>query len=500
MTKYLLWIWVFLAACTSARKEPAILRIAFPLQPQTLEPAKAGDFPSATLICLIYEGLTRCHPDGGVEPALAKHVEISRDQMTYLFHLRHAQWSDGRPITAYDFETAWRKCLFSSSAYLFYPILNGEKCAKQELPLEAFGVHAVDDATLRVQLEHPTPYFYSLTAFPSFLPAPSHSQDPAVCSGPFQIQKMVLNSEILLVKNNCFWNRKQIFLDTLHIAIVPDETTALHLFEQGELDWVGGPLSPLPPDALDQMDQIRFVPNAASTFICFNTQTGPFQDIHLRKAFAYAIDREQILPSGQLLATRLLPDSLLSGPPLSLPFDPEAARRHLQLAAPLPATLTLYYKPNQTDRRLAQTLQKQWKEVLGVTVQLEQLDLKSLAQRLQSRDYHLCLASWIAQFDDPICILERFKDRANLKNYPGWEDPVFAQLLQEAATSPHRLALLQQAESLMADQLPLLPLYHWRSPALCSSRLTSVSTTPCGGILFERFRFLKNICLQKKGI
>jgi oligopeptide transport system substrate-binding protein len=177
-----------------------------------------------------------------------------------------------------------------------------------------------------------------------------------------------------------------------------------------------------------------------------------------------------------------------------------AGNCHLQLAAPLPATLTLYYKPNQTDRRLAQTLQKQWKEVLGVTVQLEQLDLKSLAQRLQSRDYHLCLASWIAQFDDPICILERFKDRANLKNYPGWEDPVFAQLLQEAATSPHRLALLQQAESLMADQLPLLPLYHWRSPALCSSRLTSVSTTPCGGILFERFRFLKNICLQKKGI
>lgn len=504
----ILWIFfLFLIGCSTPKQPSASLKIAFPTYPSTLDPARVGDFPSSTLISLIYEGLTRCHPKGGVENALIEKMEIFLNQKMYLFHLRKAYWSDGQPITAYDFERGWKKAIAppSPSAHLFYPIKNGEKCAKGELPLEALGVTALNASTLEVELEYPTPYFISLTAFPSFLPAPSHAKE--VFSGPFRIQKTAPNNEIILVKNERYWNQENIFLEEIHISIVPDEMTALHMFERGDLDWVGGSLSPLPPDAMDQIEApFTFTPSAASTFVSFNTESGPFQNLHLRQAFALAINRaeivEKVLPSGQIPATRLLPPSLTSGKPLFSLFDPTAARFHLQKAleeidtASLPA-LILYYKPGQIEKRLAQTLQRQWKEILGLSVQLVQLDFKSHAYRLHHRNYHLCLASWIAQFDDPASLLDRFKDKANLKNYPGWESAKYIDLLRQAVSSSRRRELLEEAEAVMAAEMPIAPLYHWNPPVLYSQRLTQMGTTPCGGILFERFKLRS--CQRFKG-
>jgi len=148
--------------------------------------------------------------------------------------------------------------------------------------------------------------------------------------------------------------------------------------------------------------------------------------------------------------------------------------------------LTLYYKPGQTEKRVAQTLQRQWKEVLGITIEIAQLDFKSHAHRLQNRDYQIALATWIAQFDDPISILGRFKDKENLKNYPGWESLEFVNILQEAGQSKQREKALALAEEVFAKELPLTPIYHWSSPSLCGSRIQEVGSTPSGGILFER--------------
>jgi len=450
---------------------------------------------------MIYDGLTRCVPGGSVEPALAERVDVSWNKKVYTFHLREAYWTDGKPITARDFETSWKEILSppSSSAFLFYPIKNAELCAKGQTSIDEVGIQALDDRTLRVELERPTPYFYSLTAFPSFLPVPSHApDDPKVCSGPFRIEKMVHNSEIVLKKNYCYWNRPEVFLDEVHISIVHDEMTALQMFERGDLDWLGGSISPLPPDALAKIkDRIQFVPCAATTLCTFNTKTFPFNNVHLRKAFSYAIDREeivgQITQGGETPATSILPPSFSRQSfPLS---NPEAARKEFELAMlelqmkPHELdSLILYFKPSQIEKRLAQAVQRQWKDVLGIHIQLGLLDVKSHAQRLQSRDYQIALAAWIAQFDDPISLLERFKDEKNLKNYPGWLNPEYARLIDEAGSSNEREALFEQAEALFANEMPLTPIYHWSSPALASPCIESIPTTPSGGILFERFK------------
>ncbi len=519
MHRYLPILLLVLFACSTPSPKTRVLRLAFQAMPATLDPRSSGDFVSATLICLIYEGLTRCLPDGGVEPALAHKIDISPDSCIYTFHLRKAFWTDGRPVTATDFEQSWKKIADptfpSPCSYLFFPIKNGEKCTKGEIPLSSLGVQALDPYTLRVELERPTPYFLSLTALPLFLPVPSHvekiSINQPVCNGPFQIETLIPDSEILLRKNPGFWNAQQLPLDAIRISIIGDENTALQLFERGELDWLGAPLSPIPPDAVPMLQakgEIHSLPMDASTFIAFNTKAAPFQNRHLRKALSLALDRERIIGeldlTGQIPAKRFLPPTLTdSSRPSLLAYDPGAALRYfeqalteLDLLSSDLESLTLYYKTGQTQKRLAQVLQREWKEKLGFTIRIEQIDPQTHMEKLHRRDYQIALACWIAQFHDPVNILERYRLPSNPKNFAEWEDDQYAGLLERASSTSderQRLELLSIAEEIFADALPISPLYHWTSPSLSNPRLKNSAATPEGCPLFERFEFREAI-------
>jgi oligopeptide transport system substrate-binding protein len=455
------------------------LNISFNTYPATLDPRKAGDFASSTLICLVYEGLTRCLPGGGVEPAIAESVELSEDETLYTFHLRKAYWSDGKAITAFDFERSWKEALVppSLNSYLFYPIKNVEKYVKGERALDEVGIWAIDEKTLQVKLERKAPYFYALTAFPSFFP----SAAPSVFSGPFKISEIKNRSEITLVKNPSFWNELAPSIDEIHISIIPDEMTALQMYEQGELDWVGGPLSPLPIDSLKKLEKESIpIPNAATTFCTFNTEIFPFSNLHLRKAFSLAIDRDEV---ASLL--HVTPPRSFLPPPFtrqSQKFsNKEEAICHFakglqELGMEKLSKLTLYYRP--AEKQLAQVLQKQWETLFGVEMELMQLDPKSHTHRLHNKEYTIAIASWMAQFNDPINFLDRFKEK-HKKNYSGWTDPAYTQLIEENH--------FQEAEKLLSFAVPMTPLYHWESAALCGDRIQATSITPCGGILFERF-------------
>ena len=354
------------ASCTKSAPPPkSTLRISFNTWPATFDPRKCADFVSSTLVCMTYDGLMRCLPGGEVEFALAKKIDISSDQLVYTFFLREAFWSDGKPITAYDFEASWKGVLDppKACAFLFYPIKNAEKCVKKEVSIDEVGIWAIDEKTLRVVLESSTPYFKKLTAFPTFLTAPSHDSNFKTLNGPFLIQSLLENHEIVLKKNPFYWNQNNVFLDEIHISIIPDESTALEMFENGDLDWLGGPLCPLPPDAIDKLkDKPVFIPNAASTICTFNTQGFPFSNPHLRKAFGLSIDREEIVEkvtgAGQVPATSMLPPAFSKqNYPLT---NPEKAKEHFQKAleelgieAKQLQSLILYYRPTQIEKRLS---------------------------------------------------------------------------------------------------------------------------------------------------
>lgn len=511
---YLLLLVSIASSCGGASAPPpGILRISFSTYPTTFDPRKSGDFTSASMVCLLYEGLTRCLPDGTQELAIAEKIDISKDKKTYLFHLRKTFWSDGKPVTAFDFEQSWKQSLnpssFSISAYLFYPILNAEAACRGTKDVSEVGIRALDELTLEVRLTKPTSYFLSLTSYPSFFPAPQHClsqiESPQflnhlTTNGPFLIEKIYSQSSIVLRKNPTFWNEASIGLEGINILILPNETIALEMFQQGELDWLGGHLAPLPPDAIPSLQgKLRFFPMAASTFCTFNVTKPPFSNIHLRKAFSLAIDREEItreiLPTNQIPATRCIPPSLDGGRNRALfpPFDPYLAKKHFdqgikELGTPL-SSITLYYRFGALDGRIAQVLQQRWEEVLGVKVVLEQSDFKTHKDRLHQRNYEIALANWIAQYQDPINILERFKSQLNAKNYPGFENLEFSselELAEETIDAKERSERIDRAEEILIEATPIALLYHWNSPSLYNNRVQNVNTTPSGSVLFER--------------
>jgi oligopeptide transport system substrate-binding protein len=513
MNRFILLFFLLIGAC-SPLKPLSTLRIAFNAFPSTVDPRKTGDFVSSTLICLIYDGLTRCLPDGSVEPAIADRIEVSSDQTLYTFHLRPSIWSDGKPVTAYDFESSWKKIIDpqfpSLCTYLFYPIKNAEAAAKGEKALSEVGIHAINKQTLQVELQQPCPYFLSLTAFPSFLPIPFNlaeqdldQLDSIVGNGPFRIEQMTINSNIYLVKNENFWNRDQIQLDAIYIHILFDETTALQMFERNELDWLGGPFSPLPLDAFEDVqkkENLSIFPMAATTFCSFNTNFFPLNCTKLRKALSLAINRveiaEKITQMGNSTATRCIPPTLMGGKDKILypAYDPAKARILLQEALQelqfqtIPP-LKLSFRNRTIEKQVAQALQKQWQETLGLKIQLLEMEVKTHQTHLHNRTYEIALCNWIAQYSDPINILERFREKDNPKNYPAWESISFIQLLEQATAAKFpeaRLQCLEKAEALLAQEMPLSPIYHWGNLSLSSKRLKNMQITPNGGVLFER--------------
>ena len=513
MKRSILCLIILLFGCSSPTpRQPMTLRLAFNTMPTTFDPRASGDFASSTLICLLYEGLTRCLPGDAVEPAIAHQIDLSPDGRTYTFHLRKTFWSDGQPVTARDFEQSWKQIADpnfpSPSAYLLFPIKNAEQCKAGKLPLSSMGVYAIDDDTLVVELNHPTPYFLSLTAFPLFLPIPSHIENPnpesLISNGPFLIKTLKPNSEIYLEKNGNFWNREAILIDAIRISILNDETTALRLFEEGELDWLGAPLAQIPLDAipsLQKTNEIHSVPMAASTFIAFNTTTTPFNNKHLREALSFSLNRSRLAKEtaliGQIPAVQYLPPSLTQHNLPQVQEDPERAaacfKQALEELSLNPSdleSLTLYYRAGQIEKRLAQTLQREWKEFFGFTIKIEQLDAKTHMHKLHNKEYQIAMGCWIAQFHDPSNILERYRIASNPKNFAGWEHPSYASLLEEAATTldrDKRKDLLREAEKIFGEEIPISPLYHWAGLSISNPELQHIATTPSGGILFERF-------------
>ncbi len=508
--RFFLLILLLTGCAAPPAPRPERLNISFHSMPQTADPGKCGDFLSATLICMIFEGLTRSASDGSVDFALAKSVEISEDGLTYLFHLRPSFWSDGTLVTAHDFVKSWKRAIHpdSLSSYLFYPIKNAEKACKGDCGYDEIGLRALSDNALEVILDQKTDYFLSLTAFPSYLPAPSHaaieiSNEPSafVSNGPFLLDSINTHSHLLLKKNSLYWNSRAISLDEIQISIISNEATAMRMFSQGELDCLGASISPILPDSIKSLKDkfpLQKFPMGATTFVALKNDHPYLKCRQLRQALALAVNRreliERITQMEETPAASFIPPSLLSNQIRELYplFDPIAAREHFALAlqelriAPEEISLTLSYSASELNTRLAQALQTHWKEVLGLNIELDAKEAHCFKELLYHREFDLALAFWIAQFLDPINILERLEDPKNWKNYSGWDHAGFREKIRLVRQGNERMRQIEDAEEILASEMPLIPLYHWSNLVLCNPRVQNLQVNPNGAILFEK--------------
>lgn len=504
-----LFLLVFSSCAKEQKNSPrngSTLRVNIIREPSTMDPRKGSEFIGAALHGILFEGLTRLNSDYSVSPAQAEAIEISDDRKTYTFHLRKTKWSDGSFVTATDFEKAWKKILTpdfpAANAPLFYPIKNAEEAKKGLVPIDAVGVYAIDDETLIVELKNPTPYFLKLIAFCVFSPV-KHTLDKLdpewmnsagenyLTNGPFKLKSWKHDNEIVVEKNAFYWESSMIPLENIQISMVKDEITVLQMYENDELDFIGDVLSPIPSDALTKYQKkglLKSFPSAATTAVAFNVTEFPLSNKSIRKAFAYAIDRQEIVNNitqlGEEVATQIIPTCLKTEPALSYFKDGKMKKaqkyfarglKELGISAREFPILTYSYSFSDLNHKLAQALQQQWKKNLGVKVQLERSEHKIFLDKLINRDYSLAQMFWFAQYHDPMSILERFKYKTNPKNYCNWENPTYISLLEKTAfdvTPKERAKLLEAAESLLLNEMPLTPIYHWKTVFMAKDHVT----------------------------
>jgi len=479
-------------------------------EPATLNPIFAEDTVSGALIRQLFDSLTRLDEDGKPILSLASGMKLSPDKRTYTFTLREAKWSNGDPVTAHDFEYTWKHALDpltgSPAAYNYYSIKNAQAFSAGKAKREDVGVKAIDDRTLQVVLENPTPFFSTVV---SFLPAvnqevaqahPQWANDPRtlVSNGPFKLEQWEHKNKMVLVKNGLYWEQEAVKLDRVEVTMISDASTELSMFDKGELDWAGNPISGLPIDAIAPLMRegtLRTKPKATSYYIRFNTEREPFTNAKVRKAFAYAINRQEIAKHiGQAGQTPLMGITPISASLRPEGFfadnQPEEAKKLLhegmkELGISKLPEITYLYNTSDRNKAIALTLQATWKKVLGVEVKLLHKETKVVLDDQEQGKFSITRSSWTADTNDAVDFLQKFVEKYSSSNITRWHHPMYAELIRKSyveTDEEKRKQILLQAEALLMDEMPLTGIFSDVNAWVQSDKLKGVRIDPLSKI------------------
>ncbi len=471
-------------------QQKSILRINFQGgDPPSLNPRLANDIHCHILANLLFEGLTQINPQGKVELAMAKKVSLSSCRRHYTFHLHPSWWSNGEEVTAFHFEHAWKKALASPSASRFYlnffsPIKNARKARDKLIDVEEIGVKALDPTTLTVELESPCSYFLNLISTPFFFPLFGEGEEPRQFNGPFMLEEWKRDEAISLTKNPFFRDASTVKLDGISISMVHDPGTIFQMFEQGELDVIGDPISPLSPEVLTSHDfkqQLLYKPVSRVFWIHCNTQLPPLDNVDLRRALSLAIDRTR-------LTTKVFINQIPHVSPLPIKYasfkggvkgDPESAVRHFEKAlhtlgisrSDFPR-LVISHSDLSFEKALIAELQAQWKEVLGISVAASALPWNEFSAALERGEFQLGGLFRRDFYGHPLFYLNFFKPSPN--NPHSWENEKYKELLQHLHGGEESRDYLQQIEQLLVQEVPVISLVNQRNMVLVNKRVKGI--------------------------
>lgn len=513
MALILLFLSLFLTCCSTPEKnnnvssappvEEQVFRMNLHSEPQSIDPRLVRDIPTVTTAKMFFDGLTRSNLQGEYEPSVASRIVLSPDQCTYTFYLRECFWSNGMPVTAYDFEYAWKSLLSpdfpAEYAHQLFVIKNAREAKLRKVGIDEVGVVAEGPKKLIVTLTHPDPYFLELTAFPIAYPIPSEvvKQNAAwasaqgeafVCNGPFVLDKWTHGSELKATRNPHYWDKSKVHLSAITLTMIEDEHTELNMYENNELDWAGSPNSSIPPEALPSLklsgkgaSELYVTPIAGTFCYKFNTKVPPFDSVKMRKAFACAIDRQSlvdnILQAGQIVAHSLLPPCVKKEMPgheslpslnraKALEYFEEALCERGWTRETMPP-VTLIFSKSEKHQKLAQAVQQEWNNTFDIKVGLQSYEWNTFLSHLAKGDFQVGGRGWVSDLSDPKTILEIYKHANDPalggNNDTGWEHQEFIALIEQAESTldeQKRSDSLAEAEKILLEEMPIAPLYH----------------------------------------
>ncbi|HKF70618.1 MAG TPA: peptide ABC transporter substrate-binding protein [Stellaceae bacterium] len=503
----------FLAAGLASAPASAekVLRIANQGEPETLDPQKTSTVVESNVLRNLFEGLVVMDPKGNVAPGVAEKWSASEDGVTYTFNLRtDAKWSNGDPVTAQDFVFSFRRIqdpkTKSQYAEVLYPIKNAEEVNTGKAELSALGVEATDAKTLKITLKAPTPYFLQLLTHQTGLPVnekvvASLGDDwvkpgKMVSNGAYTLNDVKPSAYIKLVKNPTYWGASKVTIDTIMFDPMEDRAAVLKRYRAGEFDIVYGDL---PNDQLawlkeNMPKELHIAPYAGVYYYTFNTTKPPLNDPRLRQALAMAVNREvlvdKITLAGELPGYGFVPDGISHYTAQRVAWakltqdqkDAEALKlmKEAGYGPEKPLKLQLAYNTSENHKKIAVAIAAMWKK-LGVDVDLVNTELKVHYANLRQGDFQVGRAGWIADYNDAQNFLFLSQTSTKQQNYAKFSNPEYDKLMDQAAITgdtDKRAGLLQQAETILIKELPVLPIYFYVSKNLVSTKVKGWEDNP----------------------
>ncbi|HAT1611423.1 TPA: oligopeptide ABC transporter substrate-binding protein OppA [Raoultella planticola] len=463
-------------------------------EPASLDPHKVESDVEFNIISDLFEGLVSVSPAGEIQPRLAEKWE-NKDNTVWTFHLRPGiTWSDGTAITAQDIVWSWQRLVspLTASPYSSYPgnmhIVNAHEIAEGKKAPETLGVKAVDDATLEVTLTQPNAAFLAMLAHPSLVPIdkvlvnrfgeqwtkPGH----IVTSGPYKLSTWVVNERIVTERNPRYWDNEHTVINKVTWLPIHSEAADVNRYKAGEIDIVYTvPINQFAQLKKTMGEQLNVSPQLATYYYEFNTTRPPFNDPRVRLALNMALDKdiiaEKVLGQGQRPAW-LISQPDIGGVKLQNPdYASWPREKRIAEAKKLlseagyseshPLVFNLLYNTSESHQRVAIAASSMWKKNLGVEAKLQNQEWKTMLDTMHTHNFDAVRYAWIADYDDAATFLNNFRT-GDSENTSQYSNPAYDEALKNAAKASDGVArgkYYQQAEDLLAKDVPAVPVYHY---------------------------------------
>lgn len=496
---------ILLAACGNGKSSSSSQKITLMQQADltSLDTSNAAEMTQWTVLTNSMEGIYRSNSKNEPSPGIAtKVVKPTNNGKTYTFHLRkNAKWSNGSSVTAKDFENAWKRSVSPNAKsgynYIFSGIKNADQITAGKKSYKSLGVQAVNKYTLRVELDHPMPYFSKMMTMAAFLPQSQDavkkfgstygtSSSKMYYDGPFTVKGWTGSEEKWkLVRNNKYYDKKDIKLSTINMKVVKDPNTAHNMFSDGKLD--DAVLTGVTAMGVQKDKNLKHVTKANSAYLMLNTASGrPLHNTKMRQALSLAINRERlvkkVVADGSTPSSTMVSTGLTTNPTTGKDFGVETSQKdnyNVAKAKSLwkqgmqesgqkgPVKLTIVGPDTTNYKELAQFLQGEYQQELGkgnVKVVANNLPSKAAVEKQSAGKFDGYQTGWVADFGDPISYLT-IMAKDNPQNYGKFDDAQFNQYVKnltspKAANTNYYWRNLRAAENRLNQTSPIVPLYN----------------------------------------
>jgi oligopeptide transport system substrate-binding protein len=505
-------LFLALSLLVMSHAQAATFKFRLLAEPTTFDWHQASTSVETPLMMNLMEGLTEVDDKLKPKACLAEKIVISKDQKTYTFTLRKGvKWSDGTPLKAQDFYEGWKRLLAPATAapyaYLLYDVVGAQDFNnKSSTDFSKVGIVAKDDLTLVVTLNRPVAYFQYLTGFWPLFPVRKDliDKDPSgwskagkmVSVGPFVLDQYQMQTKIIMKANPHYWRKSGNVTEAV-AQIIKDSATAVNVFKSGGIQMMQD-FSPNDLKLVRPMPEFKTFPYLKTHYIAFRVKGTAAENVNLRLAIAYAINRKpipSILNGSEKVASSFIPPKVVGhDPKLEIPFDPAKAKEYLKKSGLKPEDVKLEMVARNSERPqiMTQYIQSELKKNLGINLQIQLFDHKVFRSQITSSAYPMMMMVWAGDYPDGDTFMQLFESNTgnNLTHFSNSKYDENIAKAREDWNSLKRDLLYKEAQKILqVEEAAIIPLYYEDNEALVAKNVKGFFVNPIG------YYFLKDINL-----